>query len=154
MGDDAPNPVVLMIDTQDPYCRPGASGRPAALGVSTKAVDSAVQRHKHAVEIDHTDGAHIAVAHHILLQRLLIGVLHRLLHRGGHSGVVAVTAIHLQHSHQNTLARLIMLRGVHPALVGQFPEGDIALRAEQVHKDARSDDGYDPCLGADGCPPG
>lgn len=72
MGDDAPNPVVLMIDTQDPYCRPGASGRPAALGVSTKAVDSAVQRHKHAVEIDHTDGAHIAVAHHILLQRLLI----------------------------------------------------------------------------------
>ena len=72
MGDDAPNPVVLMIDAQDSYCRPGASGRPAALGVSTKTVDSAVQRHKYAVEIDHTDGAHIAVAHHILLQRLLI----------------------------------------------------------------------------------
>src|SRR5699024_6243088 len=66
VGDDAPDPVVLVVDAQDPHRRSGAPGRPAALGIGTQAVDAAVQGHEHAVEIDHADGAHIAVAHHIL----------------------------------------------------------------------------------------
>ena len=54
--------------------------------------------------------------------------------------MTAVAAVHLQHPHQHALAGLIVLRGVNPPLVGQFPERDIALRAEQIHKDARSND--------------
>ena len=140
MGDDAPNPVVFVVDPENAHGCPGAPGRAAALGVGAKAVDTAVQGDEHAVEIHHAHGTHIAVSHHILLQRLLVGVLHRLLHRSGHPGVAAVTAVHLQHPHQHALAGLVVLRGVNPPLVGQFPERDIALRAEQIHKDARSND--------------
>ena len=39
--------------------------------------------------------------------------------------------------------------GVHPPLVGQFPQGDVALRAEQVHEDTRPDYRDHPGLGAD-----
>ena len=79
MGDDAPDTVGLVIDTQDPNRDPGAAGRAAALGVGTQAVDAAVQGHKYAAEIHQTDGAHVAVAHRVLFKGLFIGVLTGLL---------------------------------------------------------------------------
>lgn len=130
MGDHTPNPIVFMVDSQDPHSRSGSPGRPTALGVGTETIDTTIQRDKHTVEIDHTDGAHIAVAHHILLQSFLIGVLHRLLHRGGHPGVVAVATVHFQYSYQHALARLVVLRSIYPALVVELTSTVISpLRA-------------------------
>jgi len=54
MGDDAPDTVGLVIDTQDPNRDPGAAGRAAALGVGTQAVDAAVQGHISVEETNST----------------------------------------------------------------------------------------------------
>ena len=98
------------------------------------AVDASVQGYEHAVEVHHADGAHVAVAHHIFLQGLFVGVFHRLLYRCGHPRVAAVAAVHLQDLDQHALARLIVLCGIHPPLIGKFPQRDVALRAEQINK--------------------
>ena len=63
--------------------------------------------------------------------------------------MAAVAAVHLQDLDQHALARLIVLRGIHPPLIGKFPQRDVALRAEQVNKDAGPDNGDNPGLCAD-----
>ena len=78
MGDDAPDPVALIVDAQDAYRDAAAAGRPAPLGIGTQAVDAAVQGDKHSGSIHHTDCTHIQAAHRVLFQRFLVGVLARL----------------------------------------------------------------------------
>ena len=56
MGDDAPNPVVFVVDPENAHGCPGTPGRAAALGVGAEAVDTAVQGYEHAVEIHHAHG--------------------------------------------------------------------------------------------------
>ena len=149
MGDDAPDAVGLVVDAQDAHGDPGAAGWPAALGVGTQAVDAAVQGHEDAGEVHQAHGAYIAAAHGEALERLLIGVLAGLLHRDQDPGLTAVGPVHLQDLYQHPLAGLVVGRGVDPALVGELLQRDIALRAEQIHEDARPDDRDHPRFGAD-----
>ncbi len=63
--------------------------------------------------------------------------------------MAAVAAVHLQDLDQHALARLIVLCGIHPPLIGKFPQRDVALRAEQINKDAGPDNGDNPGLCTD-----
>ena len=51
MGDDAPDPVALIVDAQDAYRDAAAAGRPSPLGIGTQAVDAAVQGDKYSGSI-------------------------------------------------------------------------------------------------------
>lgn len=148
MGDGPPDPVVLAVDAQNTDRHPRAAGRPAPGRIAAQAVDVAIQRDKHAVEVHQTDGAHIAAAHAVFLERLFVGVLAGLLHRGGDTGPVSIGAVHLQHLHQHPLARLIVHASIDPALVGEFLQGNVGFSAEQVDEDTGPYNGDDTGLGA------
>ena len=96
VGNGAPDPVGLVIDPEDPNGDSGTSRRASPFGITAQAVDAAVQRHKHAVHIHHTDSTDITVANGISAQGFLIRVFSRLFHGGGNPNMVTVAAIHIQ----------------------------------------------------------
>ena len=53
--------------------------------------------------------------------------------------MVTVAAIHIQDLDEDALAGLEVSRRVHPALVAQFLEGNVALHTEQVDEDSCTD---------------
>ena len=53
--------------------------------------------------------------------------------------MVTVAAIHIQYLDEDALSGLEMGRRVHPALVAQFLEGNVALHTEQVDEDSGTD---------------
>ena len=139
VGDGAPDPVGLVIDPEDPNGDSGTSRRASPFGITAQAVDAAVQRHKHAVHIHHTDSTDITVANGISAQGFLIRVFSRLFHGGGNPNMVTVAAIHIQDLDEDALAGLEASRRIHPALVAQFFKGNVALHAKQVDEDSCTD---------------
>lgn len=144
VGDGTPDPVGLVVDPENPDGDSGASRRASPFWVTAQTVNAAVQRHKHAVCIHHTDSTNITVANGISAQGFLIWVFSRLFHGGGNPDMVTVAAIHIQDLDEDALAGLEVGRRVHPALVAQFLEGNVALHAKQVDEDSCTD-GRDMC---------
>ena len=139
MGDGTPDPVGLVVDSEDPDGDSGSSRRASPFGITAQAVDAAVQRHKYAVCIHHTDSTDITVANGISAQGFLIRVFSCLFHGGGNPNMVTVAAIHIQDLDEDALAGLEVSRRVHPALVAKFLEGNVALHTEQVDEDSCTD---------------
>ena len=139
MGDSTPDPVGLVVDSKDPDGDSGTSRRASPFGITAQAIDAAVQRHKHAVCIHHTDSTDITVADGIPAQGFLIRIFSCLFHGGGNPDMVTVAAIHIQYFDEDALSGLEVGRRIHPALVAQFFEGDVALHTEQVDEDSGAD---------------
>ena len=135
----APDPVGLVVDPEDSDGDSGASRWASPFGITAQAIDAAVQRHKHAVHIHHTDSTDITVANGISAQSFLIRIFSRLFHRGGDPNMITVAAVHIQDLDQDALAGLEVGRRVHPALVAQFFKGNVALHTEQVDEDSCTD---------------
>ena len=104
VGDGAPDPVGLMIDPEDSDGDSGASRWASPFGITAQAIDAAVQRHKHAVHIHHTDSTDITVANGIFAQGFLIRVFSRLFHGGGNPNMATVAAIYIQDLDEDALA--------------------------------------------------
>ena len=143
MGDSAPDAVVFLIDPKHSHSYAGASGRTASFRIAAKTIDAAVQRYEHTGCIDHTDRSHIAVADGILFERLFIRIFTRLFDRGCHLYLISVAALYRKDFNENPLPGLELCAGVQKPLVTQFPEWNINLKAEKVHKDACPDYRYD-----------
>ena len=146
VGDGAPDPVGLVIDPEDSDGDSGASRWASPFGITAQAIDAAVQRHKHAVHIHHTDSTDITVANGISAQGFLIRVFSRLFHGGGNPNMATVAAIYIQDLDEDALAGLEVGRRVHPALVAQFFKGNVALHAEQVDEDSCTDGRDNSCF--------
>lgn len=123
VGDGTPDSVGLVVDSENPDGDSGASRRASPFGITAQAIDAAVQRHKHAVHIHHTDSTDITVANGISAQGFLIRVFSRLFHGGGNPDMVTAAAIHIQDLDEDALPGLEVSCCVHPALVAQFFEG-------------------------------
>lgn len=136
MRDSAPDPVGVMVDSQNSDSNSRTSGWTTTLGITAQTVDATVQRYKHAVGIHHTDCTHISVAYRIPTQCFLIRVFPRLLDRGCRLDMVPITAIHLKHFYQDTLPGLEMRCCVHPSLVTEFSERNVKLQTEKIHENA------------------
>ena len=104
----SPNSVRFPIYTENSYRYPCTSGRSAALGITAKAIDSAVERNKHAVDVHHTDRADITVSDRISFERFFIRVFRCLLYRCRNLHVFFVDAIHAEYFYENTLSGLKM----------------------------------------------
>ena len=139
MGDRTPDPIGLVVDTQNPDRYARTLGRAPAFGIAAQAVDTAVKRHKHTIGIHHTDRPHIAVANGVAAECFFIGVFRRLLHGCPNLDMVSILPVDVQDFYQDPLARLELTGGVHQTLVAQLPERNVALHTEQVDKDPGTD---------------
>ena len=87
-----PNSVCFPIDTENSDRDSCASGRPSALGITAKAINSAVERNEYPVDVYHTDGTHIAVSDRISPERHFIRIFRRLLYRSSYLYVFFIDA--------------------------------------------------------------
>lgn len=65
----------IRVNLVDAYRYPGADEWDASGGVHAKAVNSAVQSHKHAIHIHHGNGADVVVPGRVFFCNGIIGIL-------------------------------------------------------------------------------